>query len=131
MKDESPGLGELLRGLPRERAREGFTARIVAHLPLSERRPEPRPFPRHRFAVAAAALVVALGSAGVLRQQGLEREALRQARQAEVRRTLREIRSEHERLTRQLHEMSGTGVVYVGGNEDVDLVVDLSRVQTD
>jgi cytochrome c-type biogenesis protein CcmH/NrfG len=128
MEDESPGLRELLRELPRERASEGFTARVVARLSLSERRPEPRPFPRPRFAMATAALVVALGSAGLLRQQGLEREALRQA---EARRTLREIRSEHERLTRQLHEMSGTGVVYVGGNEDVDLVVDLSRVQTD
>ena len=127
MEDESLDLGELLRELPREPASAGFTARVVARLPRSEE----RPFPRQRFAVAMAALVVALGSAGVLRQQGLEREALRQARQAEARRTLREIRSEHERLTRQLHEMSQTGVVYVGGNEDVDLVVDLSRVRTD
>jgi hypothetical protein len=121
------GLGRLLRELPREKAREGFTARVAARLPAAEPR-RAASVPRYRLAVAAAALVVALGSAGLLRQQALERE---EVRRAEVRKALAEIRSEHERLTRELHAISEPPVVYVGGNDDVDLVVDLSRVQTD
>ena len=48
--------------------------------------------------------------------------AIAQARQA-----LAEIRAEHTRLEREVQDLSQPSVVYLGGNEDVDLVLDLGR----
>jgi hypothetical protein len=49
---------------------------------------------------------------------------------AEARKVLRELRSEHDSLKQELQTLSQPPVVYVGGDEEVDLVVDLSRVQS-
>ena len=76
-------------------------------------------------AMAAAA---ALGiSAGVLMDRQTEsRQAIQSA---EARQIVQELRAEHERLEREFQTLSEPPVVYVGGNEDVDLVLDLRNVR--
>ena len=120
---EDHGLGRLLRELPRERAREGFTARVLARL---DAWPEPSVWRRPRLVFAAAALAAVMVSAGLLQVRA---ERVEEVRKTEARRILRELRSEHESLKQELQELSGPPVIYLGGNEKVDLVVDLSRVQ--
>ena len=114
---------QILRELPRERAREGFTARVLASLDSS---PEPKVWRQPRLVFATAALAAVVASAGILQVHAGRQEALRTA---EARRVLRELRSEHDSLKQELQTLSQPPVVYVGGDEEVDLVVDLSRVQ--
>jgi hypothetical protein len=124
MEDHS--VGPLLRELPRERAREGFTARVMARLDA----PEPKAWlhsRRYRLVLATAALAAVVASAGILQVHAGRQEALRTA---EARRVLRELRSEHDSLKQELQSLSQPPVVYVGGDEEVDLVVDLSRVRS-
>ena len=113
------GLNQILRELPRERAREGFTHRVLARLDREDRATV---WMRPRLVFATAVLVAVMASAGVLQYRADQR-------QAEARRVLRELRSEHESLKQEFESLSAPPVVYVGGNEQVDLVVDLSRVQ--
>lgn len=120
---EDHNVGPLLRELPRERAREGFTARVLARLDA----PAPSPWRQPRFVFATAALAAVVASAGILQVHAGRQEALRTA---EARRMLQELRSEHESLKQELQSLSQPPVVYVGGDEEVDLVVDLSRVQS-
>jgi len=55
------------------------------------------------------------------------RDALANAR---AERALAEIRAEHTRLEREVQDLSQPpSVVYLGGNEDVDLVLDLGKVR--
>ena len=121
MEDHS--VGPLLRELPRERAREGFTARVVARLDAA---PEPKSW-QPRLVLAAAALAAVVASAGILQVHAGHQQALRAA---EARKVLRELRSEHDSLKQELQSLSQPPVVYLGGDEEVDLVVDLSRVQS-
>jgi cell division protein FtsB len=115
---EDHRLGNLLKEIPREHARPGFTARVMNRLDAPERRVALIP----RFALSAAlALFLAL-TAGVLVQA--RREAVADAR---TRQALAEIRAEHTRLEREVRDLSQPSVVYLGGNEDVDLVLDLGR----
>lgn len=111
---------ELLRELPREQARPGFAARVLERLDAA-----PRNVPRWSFrlalAAAAATLAVVAISAEVLTRE--PREA-GQARQA-----LQELRAEHGRLEQELREISAPPVVYLGGDENVDLVLDLGKVR--
>lgn len=123
---EDHDLGELLRELPRERARTGFTARVTARLDDPAPKPWRHPF-RYRLVFATAALAAVVASAGILQVHSGRQEALRNA---EARRMLQELRSEHESLKQELRSLSEPPVVYVGGDEEVDLVVDLSRIQT-
>lgn len=118
---EDHRIGELLRELPRERARTGFTARVVRSLDAPE---AGRPALRWR---PAAALTAALLAAAALSAGLLERRA-ESVRAAEARQLLEEIRAEHGRLAREVEEISEPPVIYLGGDEDVDFVVDLSRV---
>lgn len=111
----------LLSELPDERARPGFTGRVLARL---DERPATPVWRRPRLVFATAALLAVTATAGVV-QVRAEREADR----AEARRVLKELRSEHDDLKHELESLSTPPVVYVGGNEQVDLVVDLSRVQ--
>jgi cell division protein FtsB len=116
---EDHRLGDLLRELPRERARPGFTARVMNRLESPERRPM---VPRLAMAGALAAFL-AVG-ASVLVDARREAVETAQARQA-----LRQIRAEHMRLAREVHDLSAESpVVYLGGNEKVDLVLDLGKV---
>jgi len=122
MEDHS--VGPLLRELPRERAREGFTARVITRLDAA---PEPKSWRQPRLVLAAAALAAVVASAGILQVHAGRQEALRAA---EARKVLRELRSEHDSLKQELQALSQPPVVYLGGDEEVDLVVDLSRVQS-
>jgi hypothetical protein len=115
----NPDLDQILRELPREQAREGFTARVLANLESQETLAM---WWRPRMVFAAAALVTVMASAGVLQYRADQRHE-------EARRLLRELRSEHNSLKHEFESLSAPPVVYVGGNEEVDLVVDLSRVQ--
>jgi hypothetical protein len=120
------GVGPLLRELPRERAREGFAARVLARLDA----PEPKPWRhslRYRLVFATAALAAVVASAGLFQVHAGRQEALRAA---EARRMVRELRSEHDSLKQELQSLSQPPVVYLGGDEEVDLVVDLSRVRS-
>ena len=121
---EDHGVGPLLRELPRERAREGFTARVMARLDAP---PEPKPWLQPRLVLATAALAAVAASAGILQVHAGRQEALRTA---EARKVLRELRSEHDSLKQELQTLSQPPVVYLGGDEEVDLVVDLSRVRS-
>ena len=127
---EDHDVGRLLRELPRETARSGFTQRVLARLDepaQSAAVPGWREGRGWRFRLAMAATTTALlavVSAGVIRHEQ-SREA---ERTAEARRLLQEIRAEHDRIEQELRALSEPPVVYVGGDEEVDLVVDLDRV---
>src|SRR3954453_19671986 len=119
---EDHRLGDLLRELPREQARPGFTARVLHRLDAPERR---RWIPIPRLALATALTVVLAVAAGIL--SDARRDALESARAEQA---LAEIRAEHARLEREVRELSDQpSVVYLGGNEDVDLVLDLGKVR--
>lgn len=120
---EDHRLGDLLRDLPREQARPGFTARVLENLDAPERARSRRTF-RLALAGAAAAAVLTAAGAGILMDRRAESIEAAQARQA-----LQEIRAEHGRLEQELEELSQPPVVYIGGNEDVDLVLDLGKVR--
>jgi len=129
---EDQHLGRLLRELPREKARQGFTNRVLARLDaVSEeseraRRGLHRAW-RPRLAAAFTALVVVSGAVGLVRYE--QREAQRAARVARAQQLLRELRAEHGQIKRELEALPDPPVVYLGGNEDMDLVVDLSHVR--
>jgi cell division protein FtsB len=119
---EDHRLGDLLRELPREQARPGFTARVLHRLDAPERR---RSIPIPRLALATALMAVLIVMAGILIDA--RRDALANARAEQA---LAEIRAEHARLEREVQELSEKpSVVYLGGNEDVDLVLDLGKVR--
>lgn len=144
-------LGEALRSLPRERAGDDFTPRLMARLAAEERaarssRAGRRPSWR---AVAAAATLVGLLAAGgaILSRFAArpEAEAFRapaaattqapdRSREAAARRArLEHLEAERARLVAELQElkrMAGDGepVIYLGGDDQVDLVVDVGRL---
>jgi hypothetical protein len=114
---EDHRLGDLLRELPRESARPGFTTRVLNRLEAPERR---RSMPRLALAGALAVLTVTAGVLVDARRDALEAVRAQQA--------LQEIRAEHGRLEREIRELSRPSMVYLGGNENVDLVLDLGKV---
>jgi hypothetical protein len=122
---EDHRLGDLLRELPREQARPGFTARVLNRLEAPARR-RWSPWRVPRLALATALAVVLAAAAGVL--VDARRDAIASAR---AERALAEIRAEHARLEREVQDLSAQqpSVVYLGGNEDVDLVIDLGKVR--
>lgn len=129
MKDER--LSEALRAVPRVAARPDFTRRVLEGL---DARPEPRRGLAGRWRLAAAACAGLAVGAGLLWQHAAPSGSERRHREAAE--TLAEIRAEHARLRQELDRLSATaepaesGVVYLGGTENVDFVVDLDRVPT-
>jgi len=127
MEDHS--VGPLLRALPRETARPGFTQRVLRRLDEARGRDAKaaalptEKLPRPAFAAMAVVAILVFSAGAFWYEQS--REA---ARNAEARRLLQEIRAEHGRLERELHDLSAPPVVYLGGDERMDLVVDLSNV---
>ena len=121
---EDHRLGDLLRELPREHARPDFAARVL------ERLEPPAPASRSRawlvLAAAAAAVVAAVTTGVLIERQSASREAIEAARAQQI---LQDLRAEHGRLQRELRELSQPPVVYVGGNDDVDLVLDVGKVR--
>ncbi|HEX3553275.1 MAG TPA: hypothetical protein VIA62_08600 [Thermoanaerobaculia bacterium] len=126
---EDQRLTDLLRELPREHARPGFTARVLDVLePLdASRRTAPRRSFRLAPALAAATLVAVAISAGALME--LWRGARQHRDAVQARQTLQELRAEHGRLEQELRDMSAPPVVYLGGDEKVDYVLDLGKVR--
>lgn len=118
MEDHS--VGRLLRELPRETARPGFTQRVLARLDAPAEAVRPRVWGPRLAVATTVALVVSLG---VVRYEQ-SREA---ARTAEARRLLQEIRAEHDQLEKELRTLSEPPVVYLGGDERMDLVVRVDR----
>jgi hypothetical protein len=121
-------VAELLRELPQEHARPGFTACVLEQLDA-----EPRNVTRwsFRFAKAmpaimvAALLAVAISAGALIEWQGRARNHQRAVQ------ALRELRAEHGRLEAELHAISATSeppVVYLGSDETVDYVLDLGKV---
>ncbi|HEY0510786.1 MAG TPA: hypothetical protein VGH73_02705 [Thermoanaerobaculia bacterium] len=118
---EDHRLGDLLRELPREPARPGFTAGVLRRIAVPERR-QRRLSPRVALAGALAlTLTVAAGALVEARREAIETARTRQA--------LQDIRAEHGRLEREVEELSQPSVVYLGGNENVDLVLDLGKAR--
>lgn len=127
-------LNELLRATPGERARSGFTQAVLARLdaPAAPSVSRWTTFFNRPWMLATAtatALLLSLGAAWLY--QALPS---RTRHQTEARQALAEIRAEHARLQQEFQNLSTAstspdeGVVYIGGNENVDFVVDLERV---
>jgi len=122
MSDER--LDRLLAELPRETAGPHFTARTLARLDLPPRRERP--------ARAGLAPWVAVPAAASLALAALLVGGRERADRAEAQRLLTQIRAEHGRLATELanlREEREAPVVYLGGDEKIDLVVDLGRVR--
>lgn len=118
---EEQRIGDLLRELPREGARAGFTARALRRLDAPERR---RVKPALALAGAGALTLALTLSVGALVEARRDAAATARAQAA-----LAEIRAEHGRLEREVRELQDPpSVMYLGGNENVDLVLDLGKV---
>ncbi|HEX4952837.1 MAG TPA: hypothetical protein VF017_05515 [Thermoanaerobaculia bacterium] len=121
MNDER--LREELAALPREQASPGFTGRVMARLAEQQRR---RPFvfvPAPAWAAGLALVAVLAG--GLWLAEGERRE--RRAQQ------LTHLRAEQQRLASELAEIRALAhpaapVVYLGGDEQTDLVLDLDQL---
>ena len=125
------GLDRLLKELPRVAASPGFTGRVLSRLDalengVRERRRGLALWPR--LALPAAALAATLAAVAVTHQVRAERV---KSDAAEARQLLEEIRDQHSRLEddlRALDHLAAEPVLYLGGDDDLDLVVDLERV---
>lgn len=128
-------LAQLLSSLPREKAGADFTARVMARVGAGSR-PEQTAsvlsFPAERrrlpswsgwLMAAAALLAVGLGFREWQHRQEVE-ETMR--RIAELRGQYQELASELDDLRRE--SARSRPVVYVGGTDKVDFVVDLERL---
>jgi len=125
---EDQHLDRLLRELPREQARQGFTRRVLARLDAPSAPRAGWRWPQRQLAaVLTVAVALTAGAGGLAHYQRVE--AQRAARQARAQQLLRELRAEHGQIKRELESLPQPPVVYLGGNEDMDLVVDLSRVR--
>lgn len=127
-------LQQLLQGLPREQASQDFKAGVLARIE-SDRQPEPsrllefRPAGR-RLPVWSGVLVAA--AALLLCGLGL-REWQHQREIEESMRRIAELRGQYQELASELASLrqeaaSSRPVVYMGGNRQVDLVLDLGRI---
>jgi allophanate hydrolase subunit 1 len=118
-------VADLLRELPHEHARPGFTARVLEELDAEPRRASRWTFrlaPVMSAVTVAALLAVAISAGALIEWRGGARK------HQEAVQVLRELREEHGRLEAELHEMSEPPVVYLGGDEKVDYVLDLGKV---
>ena len=118
-------LGRLLRDLPRPVARPGLTEDVLAALPGPGARRPRRRVHRRLAMVAAAALLVVVPLVG-----------LRIGREIETRRAraeLARLRSEQRQLAAALRAFEsstrprGDEVIYLGGDDTVDIVFDVDR----
>ncbi len=138
-------LRQALRSLPRERAGADFTPRLLARLAAECRAASPPSAlrgPRWRTAAAVVALAGLLAAGGVTLSRIASRPEAAGDRAAPAapaperaaRRARRErIEAERARLATELAElkrMAGAGepVIYLGGDDRVDLVVDVGRL---
>ena len=113
---------ELLKSLPTEPASLGFTTRVLSR--LGDKLPVRRAFPLR--AAVAGALAVALLAGGLAWKREATRREHRTAR-------LQSLQLERERLANEvasLRQLAGQKptVVYLGGDEETDWVLDLDRL---
>lgn len=119
MKDDR--LQEALAALPRERASAGFTSAVL-------RRLDQPPARQGGWWLAAAALLALTLAGGLLVQR--QAEAHRAAASAA---RILALQDEHRLLSRELDELAaiarqGRPALHLGGDEQVDLVLDLARL---
>jgi len=110
-------LGNLLRSLPREKASEGFTDRIMSRLEEGRR---PIVF-QPRFALAVSIVLVVAAWVGADRWLAVQQEEQTNQRIHTLKTEIENIQDDI-RLLRDL-----VPVLYLGGNEDVDFVLDLGK----
>jgi hypothetical protein len=122
---EDQHLGQLLRELPREQARQGFTARVLARL---EAPPSSRMLRRWQPRLAAAVAVAVALTSGLVYNSRIEAE--RAAKVARAQQILHELRAEHGRIKRELEALPDSPVLYLGGDEKTDLVIDMGQVRS-
>jgi hypothetical protein len=115
-------IAELLRELPSEHARPGFTACVLEQLDAEPRKASHWSFRLAPALAIAALLAVAISAGSLIQWQGKARN-----HQQEVQ-ALRELRAEHGRLEQELRAISEPPVVYLGSDEKVDYVLDLGKV---
>ena len=139
-------LREALQGLPRAQAKEGFSHELLARLPEEAENRVTTGLPRfgRLAAVFATALVATLGLSLMLRDSGVNPEtpasselagveaaALVEAESSDEER-LRDLLAERQAVLAELRRVRRQAtprpMLYLGGDESVDLVVDLSRV---
>jgi hypothetical protein len=122
---EDQHLEQLLRELPREQARQGFTARVLARL---EAPPSTRLHRRWQPRLAAAVAVAVALASGLVYNSRLEAE--RAAKMARAQQILHELRAEHGRIKKELEALPDAPVLYLGGDEKADLVIDMRQVRS-
>lgn len=130
-------LNAALRALPREKAAAGFKGRVLARLAESAPAATPvnvLPF-QQRGLRAKAPLWISIAAALLALVVGA-REWQHRREQEEAMQRIAELRTQYEILADTMAELRGQAaaarpVVYVGGNQDVDLVFDLSRLAGD
>lgn len=114
-------VGAALRSLPTALPSPAFTARVLSRLDRP-RRPRRRPLP----AWVAAALTVAVLVGGLwgaaAGRDAWQRQRRRAALRAESAALARELAALHQEATKP------APVLYLGGNEQVDVVLDLSKL---
>ena len=113
-------LDRLLSGLPRQSASAGFTGRVLASLDAPARRGVGRRWP------LAAAAAAALAAGIWLLPRTAPPPPLAEA--AALREEHRLMMEELESLKTSLRQSQAAPVLYLGGNEHLDLVLDLGPV---
>ncbi len=127
MKDEN--LTQLLRGLPREKASEEFTAGVLRRLARQPALALAPPRSRNqRLLLAALPLLLILALAGSLWRAQVEQKA-NEAKLAE----LQALKQEAAAMAKELRtlrrlEAEASPTLYVGGSDDLGFVLDLSRL---
>lgn len=126
MNDDFPR--EMIRALPRERARAAFAARVLARIDELPAGVVPVR-PGWAWAAAAAVLIAVVGFGG-LRWQA-ERRATERTEAARV--ELAAMQLEHARLAAELQALRREPgprppVVLVGGDDRAELVIDFDRL---
>jgi hypothetical protein len=111
-------MDDLLRTLPKERAGEGFTYRVVERLDQAPVKS------RARLAVALVLLLLLSAVAGVFFFQ--------QAEKAQLREEIASLRAEHRALSEELHRVMEQSagihpVLYLGGDDRRDYVLDVKK----
>ncbi len=110
-------LGNLLRSLPREKASEGFTDSVMSRLEEGRKSLVFQP----RFALAASILLIVAVWIGADRWLAMQQEEQTNDRIHTLKTEIEKIQGDI-RLLRDL-----APVLYLGGNEDVDFVLDLGK----
>lgn len=115
-----------LKALPREKASSEFTRRVLENLPRTEK----RRIPAWGYRLAAAATVIILLVVPMsLRRWSMSIDTGNEAVLAEI----EAVRSEKALIEKELRELreraeDESPVVYLGGNENVNLVLDVGAL---